>query len=168
MIAADAAAVIRRMEERDLEAVMAIEVASFSTPWSRVSFQNLLLRSDTMCWVAELDDAVAGYAVLWYVGLEAELGNLAVAEAWRGRGLGRRLLDWTLERAGERGIERVCLEVRDSNKAARELYAGRGFVQVGLRRRYYRAPVEDALVLSLNLGALPVDSAGDRREQPPR
>ena len=82
---------------------------------------------------------------------EGELGNIAVAPAWRRRGIGRWLLDWALEKAYERGAVRIFLEVRASNRLAQELYESRGFLQVGLRRRYYRAPTEDARVMCLDL-----------------
>ncbi|UCF21380.1 MAG: ribosomal protein S18-alanine N-acetyltransferase [Gemmatimonadota bacterium] len=142
---------LRPMSEADLEYVMEIERSSFSTPWSRSSFQGLLSRDDASLWVAEVAGEVVGYAVVWYVLKEAELGNLAVDAEWRRLGLGRRLLDWALARARERGTERIFLEVRESNLAAQELYRRCGFLRVGLRRRYYRAPVEDALVLCLEL-----------------
>jgi ribosomal-protein-alanine N-acetyltransferase len=142
---------IRRMEESDLDAVMEIESSSFSTPWSRASFRNLLGRDDATLWVAVIDGNVAGYAVVWYVLREAELGNLAVAPGWRRRGLGRRLLDLALDISRERGAERIYLEVRVSNRVAQELYELRGFQHVGLRRRYYRVPVEDARVMCMEL-----------------
>jgi len=142
---------VRAMRCSDLDAVMEIEQGSFSTPWSRDSFRNLVGRTDADLWVALLDDTVVGYAVAWYVADESELGNLAVAAEWRRRGLGRWLLDWALSMAVERGAARIFLEVRDSNQGAQDLYARRGFVQVGLRRRYYRQPSEDARVLCLNL-----------------
>ena len=135
----------------DLDVVMAIEQASFSTPWSRGSFRNLMNRSDADLWVVVAEDAVIAYAVVWYAATECELGNLAVAPDRRSRGIGRWLLDWTLQKALERGAERVFLEVRMSNQAAQDLYESRGFVQVGLRRRYYRAPTEDARVMCLEL-----------------
>ena len=143
---------IRHMEDSDLDAVMAIECTSFSTPWSRASFGNLLDRDDASLWVAAVDGNVVGYAVVWYVLHEAELGNLAVASGWRRRGLGRLLLDWVLEVARGRGVERIYLEVRASNLGAQQLYERRGFQFVGVRRRYYRAPVEDARVMCLDLG----------------
>jgi ribosomal-protein-alanine N-acetyltransferase len=142
---------IRRMEEADLDSVMEIECTAFSTPWSRASFANLLGRDDASLWVAAVDGNVVGYAVVWYVLREAELGNLAVASGWRRRGLGRTLLDWALEKARGRGVERIYLEVRASNRDAQELYERRGFLLVGVRRRYYRAPVEDARVMCLDL-----------------
>lgn len=142
---------IRRMREADLDAVLAVERASFSTPWSRSSFLNLLRRTDTDLWVAEVDGGVAGHAVLWYVGFEGELGNLAIAPEWRRQGLGRYLLDWALEGARKRDVGSVFLEVRVSNRAAQNLYTHYGFRPVGLRKRYYREPVEDARVLSIDL-----------------
>ncbi len=156
------------MREADLDRVMEIELASFSTPWSRGSFHNLLGRRDADLWVAEFQGNLIGYAVVWYIGYEGELGNLAVSPACRRRGLGRLLLDRALERARQRGVEKVFLEVRVSNRPAQQLYERRGFVRAGVRRRYYREPVEDALVLSIDLDLLTVDFAGDRRRQPPR
>ncbi len=140
------------MREEDLRAVMEIERASFSTPWSETSFRNLLAREDADLWVAIVDDAIRAYAVVWYVDREAELGNLAVARRWRRRGLGRWLLDWALTAASRRGTERIFLEVRESNRGAQRLYEERGFERIGVRRRYYRAPSEDAWVMCLVLG----------------
>ena len=142
---------VRPMTASDLDVVMEIERSSFSTPWSRASFSSLIDRDDATLWVAVVEGAVAGYAVVWYVLQDAELGNLAVAHGWRRRGLGRQLLEWALAKARERGVEQIFLEVRVSNQLAQRLYERRGFEQVGLRRRYYRAPVEDALVLGLEL-----------------
>lgn len=143
---------IRAMTEGDLERVETIERVSFTAPWSRRSFENLLRRDDTSLWAAVAGGAVVGYAVVWYVAVEAELGNLAVAPEWRRRGLGAGLLEFAVERARERGVERIYLEVRVSNAAARALYEKHGFAQVGVRRRYYRSPVEDARVMCLELG----------------
>ncbi|MGH7544736.1 MAG: ribosomal protein S18-alanine N-acetyltransferase, partial [Gemmatimonadota bacterium] len=93
------------------------------------------------------------YAVLWYAADEAELGNLAVSPTDRRRGLGARLLDGTIECARARGARRLFLEVRRSNVAAERLYRSRDFQAVGVRPRYYHRPVEDALVLRLDLDA---------------
>jgi ribosomal-protein-alanine N-acetyltransferase len=142
---------IRRMQDSDLDMVMEIERESFSTPWSRGTFRGLLQRSDASLWVAQVGERVVGYAVVWYLFREAELGNLAVAPGWRRRRLGTQLLDWALQKACERGTERIFLEVRVGNRTAQKLYERYGFSQVGLRRRYYRAPVEDARVMCLDL-----------------
>ena len=101
--------------------------------------------------MATLDDSVAGYAVVWFLAEGSELGNLAVMGEWRRHGLGRRLLDQAIERARHRGASRIFLEVRTSNREAQSLYERRGFVMSGVKRRYYRAPLEDARVMSLGL-----------------
>jgi len=141
----------RPMRSSDLDGVMTIEETSFSTPWSRASFRNLMGRGDADLWVATVDGELVGYSVVWYVADESELGNLAVAPEWRRQGLGQWQLDGVLGRAVERGARRIFLEVRVSNVGAHDLYARNGFVQVGIRRRYYRQPVEDARVMCRDL-----------------
>jgi len=91
--------------------------------------------------------AVPGILALGGVspGPEAEILTIGVAESWRGRGLGGRLLDELVSAAVREGAETVFLEVRSRSEGARALYEGRGFVPVGLRRRYYRD--DDALVM---------------------
>lgn len=144
---------VRRMSAVDLADVMAIERASFSTPWSRSSFEALIGQRYADLWIATLDEAVVGYAVVWYVLDEAELGNIAVESGRRKRGIGSRLLEHVVATARGRGAKRLFLEVRPSNRAALGLYERRGFLPVGQRRRYYRAPVEDARVMCLDLTA---------------
>jgi ribosomal-protein-alanine N-acetyltransferase len=78
---------------------------------------------------------------------QAELGNVAVADEWRGRGIGARLLREVLDRAGRRGMREIFLEVRPSNHVAQRLYERHGFREVGRRRNYYLEPPEDALVM---------------------
>ena len=99
------------------------------------------------------EGGVVGYVVAWLVVDEAEVANIAVASEARGLGVGARLLDDALDAARRHGATTVYLEVRDSNAAARALYASRGFQQIGRRRHYYRKPVEDALVMRRELDA---------------
>lgn len=143
---------IRLMREEDLPQVAAIEGEAFSTPWSLETFRSLLGRP---LWVAlVLEDGeggVAGYAILGVVESQGELANLAVRKEDRGRGLGRALLEAVLAEARRRGVDRLFLEVRRSNRAALALYRRRGFRDVGVRRNYYQNPTEDARVLVLEL-----------------
>ena len=145
---------IRRMRALDLPRVMQIELSTFSMPWSESTFRGLLRRSDSDLFVAELRGAVAGYSVFWAVTDQGELGNVAVAEEYRGRGIGRTLVDAVLERAAERGVHEIFLEVRRSNDGAQNLYRTLGFAQVGQRKNYYLEPAEDAIVMRLELPAV--------------
>ena len=138
---------VRTMAAADLARILEIEEASFSTPWSRATFQRLLSQANAGTLVAVADGTVVGYAVYWRVRDEVELGNLAVDPGHRRRGVARRLLHAVLASARREGATALYLEVRESNRAARSLYAGEGFRNVGRRRGYYRSPAEDALVL---------------------
>lgn len=142
---------VRDLVREDLGAVMEIETVSFSTPWKRTTFSGLLSRADTDLLAAAEGARLLGYAVCWTVVDQAELGNVAVAPDARGRGVGRRLVEAALERVGRRGARECFLEVRESNLGAQALYRECGFEVVGRRRRYYTAPVEDALVMRADL-----------------
>ena len=141
-------AFIRPMQEIDVERVAAIEAASFTTPWQASTFRTLLGRTGAVLRVLEVEKTpVAGYAVLWCIGDQGELANIAVVDELRDLGLGAFLLDGIVEEARSRGVESIYLEVRTSNVRARAMYASRGFEEIGRRRDYYDKPREDARVL---------------------
>lgn len=151
MLAADDIRV-RLARAADVPAISAIEQRSFSDPWSGTSFEALL--GNPVILFALAEDAtgnVLGYVVSWYAADEAEIANLAVAPEARRRGTGARLLAAATAEARRRSCRTMFLEVRQSNAGARALYESRGFEQVGRRPRYYREPVEDALVLRRTL-----------------
>lgn len=104
------------------------------------------------------DDAAPRPALLGYAGLwvgdgrgDADLLTIATAPAARRRGVARLMLRELIGRARAAGCGALLLEVRASNAAAQALYVSEGFVRIGMRRRYYTAPVEDALVMRLTL-----------------
>lgn len=143
--------VLRAAARDDLPAIAAIELGCFaSDPWPCESFETFIGRRGVTFIVAEEaagQGTVAGYAVLIQAIDEAELLNLAVPGDHRRRGIGTALVRRILETAAEEGIRSVYLEVRESNSAARKLYASHGFTEVGRRRGYYQRPAEDALIL---------------------
>ena len=139
---------IRPLLESDLAQVTAIEEACFTAPWSERTFRNLLRRPDAFLLSAVYEEErVAGYAAVWFVGREAELGDLAVAPSDRRRGIGGELVAAVLEEARSRGVVQIFLQVREGNQSAQGLYRSRGFEIVGRRRGYYAGPKEDALIM---------------------
>ena len=141
---------IRRADPADVLSIGLIERDSFADPWGSREFTTALASPQTIFLVAEdLDGAVAGYAIAIAVADEAEILNLAVRQERRQHGIGGKLLDSAITEVLSHGAEQVYLEVRESNEAARKLYASRGFDEVTRRRKYYQHPVEDALVLRL-------------------
>ena len=140
------------MRSTDLAGVMEIEKASFATPWSSKTFLNLLRRPNAALFVAEAAPGrIVGYAVVWFAGPEAELGDLAVEGASRGRGIGSALVGTVLDEAARRDVTEIYLEVRESNEAARRLYERHDFEILNRRPKYYTDPVEDALVMRRRL-----------------
>jgi [ribosomal protein S18]-alanine N-acetyltransferase len=140
------------MVESDVSDVVATERASYQFPWSEGIFRDCL-RVGYICRVVTVEDRVVGYGVMSVGAGEAHILNLCIREAFRCRGVGRRLLSYLLERAAASGMGEVFLEVRPSNTAAIRLYQSLGFEPVGTRRGYYQAVGgrEDAAVLKLSL-----------------
>jgi ribosomal-protein-alanine acetyltransferase len=152
---------IRPAVQADVAAMVAIERASFSDPWTAAALASTLRYEHMRVLVAEDRGVLAGdgaaeplgYVVAMIAGAEAEIADLAVAPAARRRGIGRALIDRLLAELAEGGVQAVFLEVRESNRAARALYESREFQGIGRRRGYYRSPVEDALLLKRELGS---------------
>jgi len=139
---------IRRMRAEDIDAVAAIEAATFARPWSRESFRQELERNVAARYlVAETDGAVTGYAGAWIILDESHITNIAVAEPFRGQGIGKKLTQALLQYLSNLGACYATLEVRVSNERALNLYKSLGFVSVGKRKRYYEDNGEDAFLM---------------------
>lgn len=143
---------IRPMSENDVSEVIAVERASYQFPWSEGIFRDCL-RVGYVCRVVTVNDAIVGYGVMSVGAGEAHILNLCIGDAYRCRGVGRRLLTYLIERGAAAGMSEAFLEVRPSNTSAIRLYLSVGFEQVGMRRGYYQAVGgrEDAAVLKLAL-----------------
>lgn len=147
-------AVVRTAERADLGAIIAIERVSFGDPWTRGMFgTHLVSDGGNNFLVAEEDGRVVGYAITIAVAGESELLNIAVDPERRGQRIGALLLDTAMERCRLSGVTEMWLEVRESNAGARMLYDSRGFAEMGVRKRYYHAPREDAIVLRSDLSS---------------
>lgn len=141
---------IRSMTIDDLPAVMEIERACFTSPWSEDGFLGELEGYFSHCVVLINDDAILGFA-LWRVVFEqAHLFNIAVMPEHRNEGLGTALLEHVLHHSKESGATTIFLEVRITNTTAKSLYMKYGFLPMGLRPRYYEDG-EDALVMEKDL-----------------
>lgn len=131
--------------------IIKIENESFSTPWSNTSIIHAVDDDTVRCICFLYDGQVAGYAMFVFAADEGELLNIAVDPNKRGLGIGKALLSHVITAARELCCQTMYLEVRASNTTAAALYKSFGFQAVGLRRSYYRYPVEDAVVMALNL-----------------
>jgi ribosomal-protein-alanine N-acetyltransferase len=135
----------------DIDAVMAIERASFAYPWSTRFFLQELQVQCARSIVAETDNKLIGYVLFWLLADEVDIHNLAVHAPFRRCGIGHALLQKVVGQAKDRGSIRVTLEVRQSNTGAQRLYKSMGFLTTGIRIGYYSDDGEDALAMALDL-----------------
>lgn len=141
---------IRPMREADLDAVLAIEKASFPNPWRSEHFQQEMAATYSFPFVAEQDGVIVGYVCLMSLFEEAQILDIAVAPEQRGRGIARGLLEYAVSVAQKKAAEVLSLEVRSSNVAAIKLYEQYGFVRTGLRPKYYEGK-DDAVLMEKKL-----------------
>jgi len=155
----------RLTDEADLDAVVALEAASFTNPWSReMLVRELEEPTAARVYVLRLPDApVAAFCSCWVIGDELHVNTIAVDPARRRRGLGRALMEAVLAQVAEEGVTRATLEVRRSNLAAQRLYERLGFAVAGQRRNYYSHPEEDALILWRRSSAAEAGKSPDSR-----
>ena len=139
---------LRRMTLADASAVHAIEAATFAIPWSLQSFEEEMTRNACARYiVAEEDGTVLGYAGAWLILDEGHITNVAVTKSRRGEGIGEALMRALMQYAANLGVTYMTLEVRRSNETAQSLYRSLGFIQVGVRKKYYEDNGEDALIM---------------------
>ena len=136
------------MEKRHIPSLVALEQACFSEPWTAAGFEEELENPLAVFLVAERNGEAVGYMGFHDVVGEGFVTNVAVSPACRRQGVAAALLEAALAECAARGVERLCLEVRESNAPAIALYTRFGFALDGRRPRFYSAPTEDALLYS--------------------
>jgi len=143
---------VRFMEKGDISQISAIENRSFPSPWAEHAFLNELQNKFAVYFVAIHEDKLIGYAGMWLFSGEAHVTTIAVHPDFRGRGLGKMLMNTLIDYAKKQGADTMVLEVRPSNIPALNLYKGLGFRNIGWRKNYYIETREDALVMMRNIG----------------
>lgn len=144
---------LKRATGRDLPELLALEERCFDRPWPEGAFAQELALPYAQVWLAfdEGDPRPLGYVDFWVIEGEISLLNVAVDPRARRRGLARQLLQVMEDEGRAVGGETVFLEVRRSNEGGLALYRSAGFQQIGIRKGYYAAEKEDAIVMSRSL-----------------
>ena len=138
------------MNTSHIPQVEEIERACFPDPWSKKLLEDLLAEEHARTLAAVAGDgAVLGYVSLSWVLDEGYINNVAVRPDCRRMGIATALLEALRRQGAEKGLSFLTLEVRESNRGARALYAGLGFAEAGQRRGYYLHPKEDAIIMTL-------------------
>ena len=131
---------VRKMRSEDIPIVAELEKELFSDAWSPGGIEETIRQNHTLCLVAEKNEKIAGYLLVYYVMDECEIARIGVSAKLRRQGAGG-LLICRLERfCRENGITRILLDVRESNLGARRFYQYCGFCEDGQRKNFYCDP----------------------------
>ncbi|ENH96412.1 ribosomal-protein-alanine N-acetyltransferase [Gracilibacillus halophilus YIM-C55.5] len=140
------------MTKEDIDYVYDVDKRSFVTPWPKdIYYEEMTRNQYARYFVATVDQQVVGFCGTWMVIDEAQITNIAIDPAYRGRQLGTGLFQYVMNEAIANGVKRLSLEVRVSNVVAQRMYKKFGLVPGGIRKNYYVDNHEDALVLWVNL-----------------
>jgi [ribosomal protein S18]-alanine N-acetyltransferase len=143
---------IRPMCLADLDEIIEIELASFTSPWNKESFEMELLENKFACYYIIGDKQnIYGYCGLWVIYESAQITNIAIHPKFRGNKYGEMLFAYALNKAREKGAQELSLEVRVSNIVAQKMYRKFGLKPVGVRKNYYTDNQEDALLMWVKL-----------------
>ncbi len=138
---------IRLMDGRDIDIVAEMEVQIFPSPWTKKGISDIVLGDSYIKGIiAELDKKIAGYGFYWSAGSETYIANIAVDKKHRRKKIGEKLLRYMLDDGISQNISTAVLEVRKSNMPAIEMYRKFGFVNAGVRKKYY-SDNEDAIIM---------------------
>ena len=146
---------VRRMTKEDGAAVAEMEHQLFSDAWSEKSVLETLDQPNSICLIVEKAGRTAGYLLAYTAADEAEIARIAVMKEFQRQGAARALLTELETVCAPDGIRRILLDVRSGNGPARKLYEKAGFKEDGIRQRFYEDPVEDAVLMSRDLPAVP-------------
>ena len=139
----------------DLQDVIRIECASFDDPWNDTALAGeLLVDALRLPLIAEVDGRTVAYMMAWKIADQLHILNIAVEPKLRRAGIATVLLQAGANEADRLGLKELTLEVRRGNTAAIRFYERHGFIEVGVRERYYADNGEDALIMNCPIGRL--------------
>lgn len=149
----EAEIIVRELKVEDSAAVAEMEQQIFSDSWSEKSVLETVQQKQSVCFAAEKAGHLLGYLLAYHAADEAEIARIAVQKEARRQGAAGKLMQALEHYCEEHKMEKLLLDVRESNEVARSFYTKNGFVEDGIRQGFYVNPSEDAVLMSRQLGA---------------
>ena len=149
----EAEIIVRELKVEDSAAVAEMEQQIFSDSWGEKSVLETVQQKQSVCFAAEKAGHLLGYLLAYHAADEAEIARIAVQKEARRQGAAGKLMQALEHYCEEHKMEKLLLDVRESNEAARSFYTKNGFVEDGIRQGFYVNPSEDAVLMSRQLGA---------------
>ncbi len=138
---------IRVCRGMDIPHIAGLEQEIFSDAWSEKSLSDSLEQSHVYMSVAEVEQEIVGY-VIFYISIdEGDIARIAVSPQMRRMGIADQLMEDLFHYCQNLKIGHILLEVRESNHSAIGLYEKYGFVSIGVRKAYYREPLENGVIM---------------------
>ncbi len=138
---------ILEMTEEDVPIVSRIEEETFSMPWRADDFLEMIRCEYAYYVVAKENEEILGCCGIRNMCGDGEITNVVIKEIHRRKGIGEIMLKGLMEQSQKIGVRSFTLEVREGNYAAIRLYEKLGFVVEGRRKKFYKKPEEDALIM---------------------
>jgi len=156
---------IRAATRADICAILELERRSSAAAHWNADQYVARMREDCLL-IATQDKTIRGFVCAHVIGSDWEIENIVVEEEYRRQGIAAALMEVLTGTCRSRNGERLLLEVRESNEAARSFYRKLGFRESGRRPGYYRNPDEDAILYEKHVDRLTRVSAGENPANP--
>lgn len=136
---------IVKMTSDDAFELSVLDKVCFNVPWSEQSFREEAENPVATYFLAKKDEKIVGYCGVWMVAGEGQITNIAVLPECRKQNIASALLTEVMELCD--GLEKIILEVRESNIPAIRLYEKFGFKKAGIRKNFYHSPPENGITM---------------------
>ncbi len=145
---------LKAKDSKEAEAVWQVAESAYveGSPWTVEQFRQSILAANSSFIVASLADGeIVALLIASQTLVEADVYLVAVAKEQQQKGVGEKMFKELIKQSLENNLETIFLEVRESNRAAYQLYSKIGFQEIGRRKNYYSQPTEDALMMKRDL-----------------
>lgn len=143
---------VREICENEIESLAELEKLCFPDPWSAKGILETFKQNHSVILAGWQDEKLVGYVIFYYVLDEGEIARIAVDPSCRRTGAATGIFAELLKVCEEKNIIRLMLDVRESNEAAIAFYRKCGFTEDGIRKRFYTDPIENAVLMSMDIG----------------
>lgn len=137
----------RKMLPEDASVISEFEKRLFGTCTDEASYKKMCTYEENVYMTAEDNGKIIAYCAITALYETADLCNIAVKEEYRHCHIAEKLLEKCVMSCKDKGVTRILLEARKSNVPAINLYKKMGFMEIGIRKDYYREPCEDAVIM---------------------
>lgn len=141
---------ISKMTLDDYEKIKHVIASDFDDFWNANTLKEDLENENSFYLVAKIDNLIVGFIGMKCILDEADIMNVVTKKDKRNTGIGYSLLSELINKAKNKGIKKITLEVNEANNSAIHLYKKMGFKEIAVREKYYTG-INNAIIMQLSL-----------------